>query len=360
MKVVDMHVLRIGAASAFALATLTAPAVQAGAGIAVYPLKAAGFMPDSVVRAADGSVWFSAAKLRPCPKEETCQSEELGSVGTGNVRERKLGDLTIASEGYGVTAGPNRTLWVTDPLRAAHVYDLSGQLIAKVPLSDRNGSGALSPPFIGPDGRMWFTQGSFGSGADGVVAVDSAFRIQPVAPCGQCFFASGVVAADGNAWLLDPYLGGFYRVTTAGKIKRFDYGKFTLASMIAGPRRGLWGLTNSDTIAAYDLDGALRASFSPGVPVQSGLRDIDGLLWWANFRPSQTGNQLDVVSMTPAGAIRLRRFHNVGACTSQNKQWFSNGPALGGDGALYVGIGCAPQPIPYTVGGQAAIVRIAP
>jgi streptogramin lyase len=319
-------------------------------------LKAAGYIPDSVVESADGAVWFSAARIEHCSGNVSCQTEELGTIRSGALAEKSLGATQIFAT-YGAAPGPGPSIWVTNALRASRVFDLSGKQIATVRFGGNNGSGALSPPFIGPDGRMWFAEGSFGQGGGGVVAVDANYTIVSVASCKACFFAGGVTAADGNAWLLDPYLGGFYRVTPQGALTRFDFGTSVLQTMIAGPGGALWGTANGD-VAEYDLMGNLLATFTPPLGVQSGLQTIGENLMWANFGPAASGNELDLVTMTPHGAATIRRFKNVGSCASE-QQWFSNGPALGGDGALYVGIGCSPQSIPFTARGHGFLVRIA-
>ncbi len=83
-------------------------------------------------------------------------------------------------------------------------------------------------------------------------------------------------------------------------------------------------------------------------------------LVWANFGPSQSGgNELRIVKMTASGVATFKRLSNVGPCKAGAPQFFSGGSVLGGDGALCVAIGCSPQQPPYTVGGRAAIVRIA-
>ncbi|MBD5657161.1 MAG: hypothetical protein IAI50_18575 [Candidatus Eremiobacteraeota bacterium] len=314
-------------------------------------------MPDSIVSAADGSIWYSAAELSPCHNDVTCQTEALGKFSGARATETLLGSTSLSAT-YGVTVGPNRTLWVTDALKAASIFDLSGKQIEKLKVRSGNGGGALSAPFIGPDGRMWFARGSFGEGATGIVAVDSSYAIQPVVACGQCFFSGGVVAADGNAWLLDPYLGGFYRVTPDGTLTRFDYGKFELQTIVAGPQAALWGLINGN-IAAYGLMGHLLRTFAPPVAVQSGLHVIGNDLVWANFGPSKKGGtELDIARVSAQGEGKVHRYFGVSACKATDPQWFSQGPAVGGDGALYVAIGCSPEQVPYTNGGHAAIVRI--
>jgi hypothetical protein len=324
----------------------------------VYPLAASGYIPDSVVASADGAIWLSAALLKPCSGNITCQTELLGTLRSNGIHEHDLGAVTLAGSLYGATPGPGPSIWVTDPLKAARIFNLSGKLVAAVRFGRQNGSGALSAPFIGPDGRMWFTQGSFGLGGGGVVAVDASYHVMSVAPCKQCFFFGGVDAADGDAWLLDPYLGGFYRVTPAGALKRFDFGKFVLETLLAGPNAKLWGMQDGN-VAEYDLEGRRIAQYTPPVSVQSGLRTVGSNLAWADYGPSASGgSELDIVTLTVGGAATVARFTHVGACTSSAAQWFSSGPALGGDGALYVGVGCAPQQAPYTVGGLGYLVRI--
>jgi streptogramin lyase len=353
-----MFLFRVAAVLAW-IASLSLASVETAkaAGITVYALPVAGYMPDSLVRAANGSIWFSAAQYSPCHGNVTCQTEAIGTLEQDGAHETLLGRTGVGAT-YGVTPGPARTLWLTDAQTTARVFDLSGTQIAEVKVRTGNGDGALSAPFIGPDGRMWFTQGSFGQGATGVVAVDASYDIEPVASCGQCFFSGGVVAADGDAWLLDPYLGGFYRVTPAGAIKRFDYGQFVLDTMIAGPGGDLWGTKNGN-ITSYDLSGHVLATFVPPVSVQSGLRAIGGNLVWAAFGPAKGGGtELEVVRMSPLGKAAIQRYRHVGTCRSTAKQWFSQGPAVGGDRALYVAIGCSPEQAPYTDGGQAAIVKI--
>ncbi len=253
--------------------------------VSVYPLSVLGYMPDSVVKSANGAIWFSAAQLKPCHGNVTCQTEELGTLRGHALIEQNLGPQTLAGETYGATPGPGPSIWFTDPLKAARVFDLSGKQIATVRFGGQNGSGALSAPFIGPDGRMWLTLGSFGLGGGGVAAVDANYKTALVARCKQCFFSGGAVAADSDAWLLDPYLGGFYRVTPSGNLTRFDFGKFTLQTMIAGPNGNLWGLENFD-IAQYDLHGVhaqdQRAERSADVRRQAGLGE---------FRPVRAGRQ---------------------------------------------------------------------
>ncbi len=334
-----------------------AASADAAGDVEVVAVPTSGYIPDSMTKTADGAIWFSAEFIQPCHGNVSCQTEELDSFVASGIQERSLGRISTVGAFDGILAGPDSTIWATDALASARIFDLSGRQIAFLKLGGANGD-ALSAPFVGPDGRVWFAGGSPGTGGGGVVAVDAKYHIALVAACPQCFFFGGVTAADGNAWLLDPYLGGFYRVTPQGVLTRFDFGKAVLTTLTAGPAGWLWGSLQGN-IGAYNTAGKRVATFTPQVAVQSGLQRIGADVVWANYGPSKSGgDELDVTTLAPSGATSTQHYEQIGACPPSDAQWFSAAPVLGGDGALYVGVGCSAQQPPYTVGGLGYVVRI--
>lgn len=316
----------------------------------VFALASRGYIPDSVVTASDGGVWFSAFGITRCHEGRACRREELGSASAKGVTESSIG--RVSSRVFGLTVGSGSTLWLTDAAKTAYVFDLRGTLLDTVALGSVGG--ALTSPFVGPDGRTWFA-----SGSAGIVAVDSAFHITTVARCRTCRLRGGVTAPDGNAWFFQtPAVGGFVRVSPGGGVSQFFVGQHLVDSLTAGPNSALWGILGK-SIVEYSTAPQYVKSFAPGVdPSQTGLKPFSGAVYWATYGPySGKRNILYFVGMTWTGDFVEQHEINVGACDAKDRTFFASGPTYGGDGHYYIGIGCSPASA-YTTGASGYIVRL--
>ncbi len=317
----------------------------------VFALSSKNYVPDSVVTASDGSVWFSASRVTQCHKSRGCRREEFGTASAKGITESAIG--TVSSSVFGLSVGSDSTLWLTDATEAAYVFSLDGVLLTRIALAPVGG--ALTSPFVGPDGRTWFD-----SGSGGIVGVDSAFHITTVARCRKCRLRGGVTAPDGNAWFFQaPAVGGLVRVSPGGSLSKFSVGQHLVDSLTAGPNSALWGILGK-AIVEYSTAPQLVKSFDPSVdPSQTGLKPFAGAVYWATYGPyGGKRNILYFVGMTWTGDFVEEHEINVGACDSKSRQFFVSGPTYGGDGHYYIGVGCSPEGSPYTTGGAGYIVRL--
>ena len=201
---------------------------------------------------------------------------------------------------------------------------------------------------------MWFQ-----TGADGVFGVGARFKVGVVAKCPKCKLADGVTAPDGNAWFIQkPRIGGFVRITPTGKATKFFAGERLATMLTAGPGGMLWGLLRN-VINEYSTLPKFVRAFPVGItPDQSGIAPIGGALYWTTFAANPTnGNELYFVGMTYTGDFEVLPYSRVGKCDTKDRQFFTTTPARGGDGYHYVGVGCSPDPPPFTTRGLGYIVR---
>jgi streptogramin lyase len=316
----------------------------------VFALKAPGFIPDSVTTATNGTVWFSAEQITHCGTT-ACRREEIGTASSAGITEAAIGPTSMSV--FGAAPGPDSSVWVTDALNAAYIYVPLEHLEHTLDLGGALGR-ALTPPFVGPDGRVWFR-----SGRQGIVGVDASYNVATIAACPKCGLGGGVTAPDGNAWFYDAKRAGLVRMTAQGDLEKFPGPQYLVDSLTAGPGGALWGLRQA-TIEEYSTVPNFIQDFPQGIsPEQSGIQAYGGALYWTTYQAYASGrNLLYFVSMTYTGDMVRLHYTGVGACGARDRQFFAHGPSRGIDGHWYVGVGCSPQSAPYTTHGHGYIVRL--
>ena len=177
----------------------------------------------------------------------TARADGGGSVQTAGVlpsapREKKLPD-----PGYGLTAGPNNTLWMCLADGSIATYSKTGTKVYKATSSfTEEGCSILE----GPDGNVWFTDYSNN-------------RIGKVTPQGQVTFIglgsdaspySMALGSDGALWFTESFPSKIGRLTTDGQLTTFK-APATPYHIIAGPDGNLWYNASDDSIYKLTTSG---------------------------------------------------------------------------------------------------------
>jgi virginiamycin B lyase len=158
----------------------------------------------------------------------------------------------------------------------------------------------------GPDGAIWFTEGSPSNYAIGRISPSGS--ITEFAVPGDTEPYGIALGPDGNLWFTEYITSGIARMTTTGSITSFPiptddcppYGCFPIG-ITAGPDGNMWFVENvpfdGRIIGRITLDGTITEFSDPfdGHPI-SIVAGPDGNLWIADTSTS------DVVRITTSGA----------------------------------------------------------
>jgi virginiamycin B lyase len=189
---------------------------------------------------------------------------------------------------------------------------------------------------LGPDGNVWFANGSFWSGGEstgiGRVSGDGAMTLFELPAAGLA--NNLVIGPDGNLWFTiwhGPIFQAIGRVTPTGTITEFDVSEAgELRDLVAGPDGNLW-FTAKNGVGRLTPAGSLTM-FSSGLQSSHFLVEIingpDGNLWFSDR--GAMGTQTYIGRITTAGTITqfaVDGFNPAGT--------YPSSLASGGDGNLW-------------------------
>ncbi len=318
---------RLGARVAFTAATLGcglacgAGVAQAAGSLTIYPVgPAGGNIPDSIVAAPDGNLWFGASNSTP--------DGEIGRISTtGTVSKFDFGDPAEPAV-MGIAVGSDGDVWLTTDQTSSEIERIDADGTAT---KFDTGSGAvLGNIAAGADGNLWFVDRS------------AIGRITPAGTITE--FQAGLAnpydrvapGSDGNVWFTDDQGSGAIssigKITPTGTITKYALGAgmspdwvaegadgemwFTYqTTLVTGGLSGLGEVTPNGTITTWTLpSGTAPAALGAGP---------DGNMWFSLF-----GLPQEIGTITPDGTISY--------LSTSGSDFDPILPTTGPDGALWM------------------------
>jgi virginiamycin B lyase len=200
----------------------------------------------------------------------------------------------------------------------------------------------------GPDGAMWFLEGTGGSSVPKIGRISASGLVSEFPTHSNTVLAGIAAGPDGALWFTEvgtsvPGSANIGRITTAGVISYFPVPMMTTATSIstpgpsgitAGPDGALWFTERySNKIGRITTAGALTEYQILSLGNPSSLGDSitagpDGALWFTMTDPDQGGTPAQIGRITVTGAIS--RF------TVPNTSYYAPSQIVAGpDGALW-------------------------
>jgi streptogramin lyase len=192
-------------------------------------------------------------------------------------------------------------------------------------------SAGLGRIALGPDGNLWFTEGSSGANRIGRVTRAGVVTEFPVPTPNSNPY--GIAAGpDGNVWFTEGNTGKIGRITPTGVVTEFPVPSGSASRVLAittGPDGNLWftGL-NSNKVGRVTLPGGSITEFAVPSPVSGPYGIVtgpDGNLWFTESNVNQIG------VITPAGVV-VKEFPVSGVLGTNTSPY---GLTVGPDGNVW-------------------------
>lgn len=236
----------------------------------------------------------------------------------------------VSPGGGSITAGPDGALWFTNGSSIGRITTAGAITEYSLPSS----SGFAWQIVSGPDGALWFTdQGTNSIGSITTAGVVTEFAVPGSTPFGI------TTGSDGALWFTEELGNQIGRITTAGAVNEYPVTGLCCwpQYIVAGPDGALWityaGYNLSDVLR-MTTDGAFTVYGVPGLPTgleepQQIVAGSDGALWFAEtygwiFRLTTDGVFTQYFVPLPGNG--------------DPTQWIAAGP----DGALWFTAACNP------------------
>lgn len=209
----------------------------------------------------------------------------------------------IAGPG-GIATGPDGNLWFTNGSN-----DTIGKVTPAGVVTTYTGPGIAQPNSIASDGTsLWFTNNGFGGG-------DTIGRINPSTGVITSYAVSGLRALrgitlgpDGAMWFTSHGIPGIGRITAEGTITVYPNPDLRPEGITAGSDGGVWFTDDSGNIGRIDPTtkefAMLFTSLAGTVRPTSIVTGPDGNLWFTNEgTQDSSGNQIDasIASISTSG-----------------------------------------------------------
>jgi len=274
--------------------------------ITEYSLPTADSGPYAIAAGADGNLWF------------TQRGDNV--VGSGNRIGRITPDGGISEfptsppdtplvRPFDMTAGPDGNLWFTTGGKVGRITTTG--VVTLFPTSES--------PFgiaAGPDGSLWFTEYGFGASDElvakiGRITTTGALTEFPIRNASGSNGYPGRITAgpDGNIWFVEG-TNRVGRITMAGVITEFELADTSVPwDIVTGPDANLW-LAGRSAIGRLTPAGALSEypmpRHFPISPRAAGLAvGPDGNLWFSEKSGSRIGR------ITTTGSACMPDEHNL-------------------------------------------------
>jgi virginiamycin B lyase len=301
------------------------------AALTEFPLNSNQTAVARLTAGPDGNLWF------PLQQQEGGAQIVRLTTGGGLTDFPLTGGYTNSTA---LTVGPDGNLWFVDSITYSYPYGFGSQYytqsaavaqitpsgaITEYPLNSQYSS--TSDLTVGPDGNLWFTESSPGSGggrAASVVQITPAGKITTFALPTTNNVVSGLTdGPDGNLWFsaststssnASSLIG---QITPKGVVTEFGLPGtyFNASALTTGSDGNLW-FSNHTTAPVTSSTGSIAIgritptggfteySLSPKV---SGTSTVtagpDGNLWFSEQGSFAYGSTGQIGEITPAGAI---------------------------------------------------------
>ena len=226
--------------------------------------------PQGIVRASDGSVWYSAG---------------LSVTKTHNVYH--FGTLNP----YGIASGSDGNLWFAQYKNDAGGHgDAIGRMTLAGVRTDFPVPTAGSGPLAivgGPDNNIWFTE--YVRGQIGKITPGGIITEFPIN--GSCQPSDIAPAPDGNLWFTERAANKIGRLTTTGTLTEFTLGYLggfgTPHGIVAGSDGNLWFTKEAGSKIGRITPAGIATDFPlPASTILSGITaGTDGNLWFTEQGP---------------------------------------------------------------------------
>jgi virginiamycin B lyase len=212
----------------------------------------------------------------------------------GRVAEYRLAPGTHAQS---LVAGPDGNVWFAGlRYEAQSVTDVVGKVtprgrVTEFSLGSHPENLGLSDITVGPDGKLWFTEGGRAKvGSISLAGLATEYNL----PTPNASAASIVAGPDGNLWFTEAVVGKVGRITPEGAVSEFvlPLEGNGASGIAAGPDGALWVAEQApSTIARIGTDGS--GSVFPPAGMGFYPREIivgpDGALWFSEVGKSEVG-----------------------------------------------------------------------
>jgi len=251
--------------------------------------------PEGIAAGPDGNLWFTEPYGRTPYETGLTKPGRVGRITpAGKVTEFSAG---ISDAPEGIAAGPDGNLWFTEGSGKIGRITPAGKVTEFI-------TAGLSTTGItaGPDGNLWFTEADDGK----IGRITPAGKVTEFSGVGRDSRPTGITAGpDGNLWFTTRQRIG--RITPAGKVTKFSAGITAHPEGIAaGPDGNLWFTEYFGRLGRITPAGKVT-EFSAGITAHpAGIAaGPDGNLWFTEPYGHRVGR------ITPTGGpmvtIRTRR-----------------------------------------------------
>jgi virginiamycin B lyase len=265
--------------------------------ITEFSLPSAESNPASITAGPDGSLWFTEPNLA-----------KIGRITTGGIIT-EFAVPTPQSQPLGITAGPDGNLWFTES---------SGNRIGRITTSGVTTEFVL-PTFdsrpvgitAGPDGNLWFTE-NFGNKIGRITTGGVITEFASSVP------REIVTGPDGHLWFTqtDDKIG---RITTMGSVTEFSIPTAYCgpSGITVGPDGNLWFTELfGDKIGRITPAGLIAEFPTPGGGPSGITTGSDGNLWFTEL------GKIARLTLETVPAIELRILPVVGSTPGANGTFF--------------------------------------
>jgi streptogramin lyase len=273
----------VAIASALTLATGLASAATGD--IREFPLSGAHRGLAGISVGPDGNLWFGEASVPT--------SSSIGRVGRmtlgGTFTEFPL--TAAGSNSSQTVTGADGNIWFTEP-----AADRIGRITPAGTLTEFAATGP-SGIALGPDGNVWFGQGSAGIGR---ITPSGAIQNYPLPS--RRWAEAVTVGADGNIWFANPIFGNQSigrLVPSTGAITHFSTGSSgrTPDGLAPGPDGRIWFTTVEGHVGRITTTGSVSVFPKRGGTIRGIVTGSDGNVWYAANSAGLIGR------ITPAGTV---------------------------------------------------------
>ena len=255
-----------------------------------------GTVPTYLIDGPGGNLWF------------TDEDGEIGTVSSSGTTVTEYPTAISNSSSNGLTADANGNVWFSgtgpgDDGSFIGKMNASGVVTAQYPM----GTGAtLGQPVIGPDGNLWFANGTnIESMSPNTGAVNATYAL----PSGVNGVTSLTVGPDGNLWFATDYSDNTYAIdsiTTSGSVTSYSLSAASPSTPVVGHDGNLWfSVANSDGSSSIDsitTSGSVTSySLSSGVePTSNMVLGSDDNIWFTSY---DSDGDYALNSITTSGSV---------------------------------------------------------
>ncbi len=211
-----------------------------------------------------------------------------GTVNPATILPSTQPEKKLPAPGYGLTSGPNDSVWICLANGSIASYSMKGSLQVYHATTSFKEEGCSS--LEGPDGNVWFTD--YSNDRIGMITPEGHVTFFPLGHDASPL--SMALGSDGALWFTEYFVDKIGRLTTSGQLTTFSVKSIPL-DIVSGPDGNLWFDDDTDTIYKMSTAGKIsrvRRTYRTG-----GLWAANHNLWFWDA----LNWQLD--EMSTAGAI---------------------------------------------------------